>query len=237
VPTLSTTLDVLLALSKPTRWQTVMFDPLAYIHPERLHLPAIFDSPAQRAAINRLLIARYRLDLPRLPQPLQSARPRNETEELLLKHWLHLPQIVFLLGCQRLRLALARRGGLLRLPASARAFITLPLLPPALQGEPANESETGPSAGRARSAVAPAPDHATLLRHGLRQLDLGLGGLPALLAQRLPLLFAPEIDDAVPRNDAKAAAAPTTEDACDPSHALTLRMAIQHVKRHPISAE
>jgi type III secretion system OrgA/MxiK family protein len=234
--------DAMLALSTPTRWQTVMFDPLAYIHPARLALPAAFDAPAQRAAINRFLIARYRLDLPQLRQ---SRDRQTEAEKLLLKHWLHLPQIVFLLGCQRLRLALARRGALLNLPASARAFITLPLLPQGLQGDislkggdlkDSGMKDSGMRGNGMRPANTSAPDHAALLRHGVRQLQISLGSLPVLLAQRLPLLFGPEIEESATQDNDEAAAQ-ATESACDPAHALTLRMAIQHVKRYPISAE
>jgi type III secretion system OrgA/MxiK family protein len=196
-----------LPLATPTRWQTVMFDPLAYIHPERLRMPAGFDAPAQRSTINRLLLDRYRLEAPPVGQ-------QTHAEKFLLKHWLDLPQIILLLGCQRLRLALTRRGASLRLPASVQAFMTLPLLSPLPLPQAAN------------------PDRADILRQGMQQLRISLGQLPAALAQRLPLLFAPAFDR-VPERESDAA---EDLEACDPAHALTLTMAVQHVKRYPIGA-
>jgi type III secretion system OrgA/MxiK family protein len=212
----------------PTRWQTVMFDPLAYIHPERLQLPAGFESPAQRAALNRLLMAHFELDAGQFAaQPATQAAAHEDVQEtaaekLLLKHWFHLPQIVFLLGCQRLRLALSRRGAMLQLPAAAQAFMTLPLLPP-VQYTPA----------------ADIPGRAVLMRQGLRQLLLGLGldAFPAGLARRLPLLFAPAIDAVAEPEYQMEETAGIAGGTRDPAHALTLTMAIQHVKRYPIDTE
>lgn len=198
----------------PTRWQTVMFDPLAYIHPERLHLQSAFETPAQRAALNRLLIAHYRLAMPE--GATASAPVRAGAAEIcLLKHWPALPRIVFLLGCRRLHLALLRRGALLKLPASAQAFLKLPL--------PLSAAVPLPGKG--------IPGRALLQAHGVQQLRLALGNLPPLLAQRLPLLFAPAFDEQ------EIEAAPAAEDMRDPAHALTLMMAIQHVKRYPAGLE
>jgi type III secretion system OrgA/MxiK family protein len=208
----------------PTRWQTVMFDPLAYIHPERLQLPTGFASPAQRAALNRLLLAHFGLDAAQSATQAAAHEDVQETaaEKLLLKHWFHLPQIVFLLGCQRLRLALSRRGAMLQLPAAAQAFMTLPLLPP-MQYTP----------------TADIPGRAMLMRQGLRQLLLGLGldAFPAGLARRLPLLFAPPIDAVAEPEYKMEEAAGTAGGTRDPAHALTLTMAIQHVKRYPLDTE
>jgi type III secretion system OrgA/MxiK family protein len=201
----------------PTRWQTVMFDPLAYIHPDRFSAPPGFDTPAQRAAINGLLLAGYQLT----SESSAAALPvyQSDAVKLVLKHWFVLPQIVFLLGCQRLRLALARRGAVLRLPVSAQAFLTLPLLQ---QVDRANE------ACEAGNAVAPNRD--ALMREGMRQLHLALGELPVAVIQRMALLFAPALDSVA------ATVANDLHDMRDPAHALTLTMAIQHVKRNPISA-
>lgn len=197
--------------STPTRWQSVIYNPLGYIHPQRLSLQAGFEAPAQRAAINAMLLRRYRLEA----TPIASEQAA--AAGLLLKHWFRLPQIALLLGCQRLRLSLARRGALLRLPLWAQSFAGLPLLP-----------QTGPDL--APDAVhASHDDHGVLLRHGMQQLGIALGPLPAALAQRMPLMFAPAFD-------ATAAPVCTAEETRTPAHSLTLTMAIQHVKRYPASA-
>ena len=210
----------------PTRMQTVMFDPLAYIHPERLPLPmsmsAGFDAPAQRAAINTMLLDRYRLSVEPIPQRQRQA----EAAKLLLRYWFRLPQIAFLLGCQRLRLALSRRGLLLRLPAQAQLFMTLPLLRNAGLDDckqtalPCLDSDQD-------------PDRDTLLRHGVRQLHLSLGGMPDALAQRLPLLLAPSFDAA-----ADSGGAVRADGVADrtPEDALILTMAIRHVEKYSAAA-
>lgn len=210
----------------PTRMQIVMFDPLAYIHPERLPLPmsmsAGFDAPAQRAAINTMLLDRYRLSAEPVPQR------QAEAAKLLLRYWFRLPQIAFLLGCQRLRLALSRRGLLLRLPAQAQLFMTLPLL-----------CNAGLDACKQavlrclESDSGRGPDHDTLLRHGVRQLHLSLGGMPDALAQRLPLLLAPSFDAA-----ADSGGAVRADGVADrtPEDALILTMAIRHVEKYSAAA-
>jgi type III secretion system OrgA/MxiK family protein len=204
----------------PTRWQTVMFDPLAYIHPDRFSLPPGFDTPAQRSVINRLLLTRYQLTSEAMPAALPALSARQgdgDAAKLVLNHWFSLPQIVFLLGCQRLRPALSRRGAVLRLPAAAQAFLALPLLMQAGRADEASEA-----------SKAMAPDRNALMREGARQLHLTLGELPAALTRRMALLFTPAFDDAAVQDD--------FHDMRDPAHALTLTMAIQHVKRNPISA-
>jgi type III secretion system OrgA/MxiK family protein len=201
-------------MAMPTRWETVMFDPLAYIHRERLYLRGRFDMPAQRAAVNRLLLDGYGLTSGTVPQ-------HTGAEKLLLKNWFHLSQIVFLLGCQSLQLELSRRGAILRMPASVRAFLTLPFLQrPGCAAAAANDPQTTAHCGRG-----------ALLREGLRRLRTILGELPDALAQRIPLLLPPEFDSVA---EAEKSAVVPIHHACDSSHALTLTMAIQHVKRYPI---
>jgi type III secretion system OrgA/MxiK family protein len=202
-------------MAMPTRWETVMFDPLAYIHRERLHLRGRFDMPTQRAAANRLLLDGYGLTsgtVPAIPQ-------HTGTEKLLLKQWFHLSQIVFLLGCQSLQLELSRRGAILRMSASVRAFLTQPCLQrPGCAATAANDPQTTAHCGRG-----------ALLREGLRRLRTILGELPEALAQRIPLLLPPEFDSVA---EAEKPAVVPIHHACDSSHALTLTMAIQHVKRY-----
>jgi type III secretion system OrgA/MxiK family protein len=194
-----------------------MFDPLAYIHRDRLRLPLCADTPAQRAAINRMLLDGHGLTT--------AGSGATGAGKFLLKHWFQLAPIVFLLGCQSLRLELSRRGAILRMPASVRAFLTFPRPQPT-----AADAMQLPSAMYG-SRPAVHLDNGALLREGMRQLRMIVGELPAPLAQRMRLLFPPQFDHAA---EAEKPAGVPIHQACDPSQALTLTMAIQHARRYPI---
>jgi len=198
----------------PTRLQTVMFDPLAYVHPQRLSLRGGCEAPAQRAAINDMLFDRYALS-----SCLDLARG-EPAATLLLKHWFRLPQIVFLLGCARMRVALSRRGMSLRLPANVQAFMRLPVLRQSMPDRVSAEVlPTGASARLDRDALS---------YYGLRQLRAGAGDIPPALAQRLPLLFAPSFDEAARHaGEGRANVGGRT-----PEDVLILTMAIQHAKKY-----
>lgn len=46
----------------PIIWQRIIFDPLSYIHPQRLQIaPEMIVRPAARAAANELILAAWRL--------------------------------------------------------------------------------------------------------------------------------------------------------------------------------
>ncbi|WP_157654660.1 type III secretion apparatus protein OrgA/MxiK [Burkholderia ubonensis] len=150
----------------------VLFDPLSYLHPRRLSLPASFTGqPAARAAANELLLAAYQL--------------RNDCTDVeldamarqLLRHWMRLPQAAYLIGCHARRSQLAWRGAMLSLPQWARAFATIDL--------PTD----------AASKQQP-PCHDELLRAGYARLRCWRERLPLPLAQRFPLLFSPHVDAA-----------------------------------------
>ncbi|WP_047257631.1 type III secretion apparatus protein OrgA/MxiK [Chromobacterium subtsugae] len=145
----------------------ILFDPLGYLHRERLSLPDEMRGGGQRAAVNDMLIAAYRLDT------AWPAGPHSHATRQWLRHWARLPQAAYLMGCQLLRPSLARQGALLRLPPWARDFAAMPLAAPAAP------------------ALPRAPDHADLLAAGYGQLLAWSGQLPRALVQRLPLLFPP----------------------------------------------
>jgi len=180
--------------------QAVMFDPLSYIHPERLTLPAAFGAPGQHAIINRMLLDHYQLssDLPRVMP--------GSLDYLLLKHWLQLPQLAYLLACQRFRVALSRGGKLLSLPDWARSFAVLPL------------SHSGDDAMPAGGL-----DITTMLQQGLVDLLSRCHGVAPALRQRIPLLF-PHI--------VKMAEFPPPAAAAERDDILLI-LALQHVKKFP----
>ncbi|AUH51349.1 type III secretion apparatus protein OrgA/MxiK [Chromobacterium sp. ATCC 53434] len=155
-------------LAVPPALRAILFDPLGYLHPRRLRLPPALIGPGQRAAVNDLLIAGYRLDTDWPATASLDAGP-------WLRHWRRLPQIAYLMGCHAKRAALGWQGGLLRLPDWARPFAALPL----------------PSDAAAPGAPL---SHLCLLRAGYGQLLAWGGDMPPALRQRLPLLFPPELD-------------------------------------------
>jgi type III secretion system OrgA/MxiK family protein len=206
----------------PGRMESVMFDPLRYIHPARLTLPPGFESPAQRAAINALLLTRYAL--PALPPPPTAG------VQWLVKHWQRLPQVIYLLGCVHARMQLMRRGAVLQLPQWVQGFLRLPLPLPAFAVNHGN---------RAAAAPLHAPDHGVLLRHGMRQLERLAGGMPTVLRARAVLQLHPAYDvadaaqaDADAPGDALYAGPRDLADAAMQAaqQALLLTMVIQHVK-------
>ncbi|ODP32774.1 hypothetical protein [Pandoraea sp. ISTKB] len=103
-------------------WRTMMFDPVSYIHAARFVYPAQFASPRQRAVINEMLIAGFRLD---------SRWPFDQigiVERPWVLNWRLLPQVAYLMGCQARKASLCRRAALLRLPEWAYAYAKLPVL-------------------------------------------------------------------------------------------------------------
>lgn len=93
----------------PIIWQRIIFDPLSYIHPQRLQIaPEMIVRPAARAAANELILAAWRL--------------KNGEKECIQNS---LTQVAYLLGCHKLRADLARQGALLGLPDWAQAFLAM----------------------------------------------------------------------------------------------------------------
>src|SRR5258706_12716221 len=86
-----------------TRFERIMFDPLSYIHPQRLCLPQQLDTPRQRAALNDMLLGGFGLASGR-------TAPSGVAEQQLIMHWQHLPYVCMLVGAQLLKSELARRG-------------------------------------------------------------------------------------------------------------------------------
>ncbi len=153
--------------------QRVIYDPLSYIHPERIRIvPELIAQPAQRAAVNELLIRAGRLDI-------CSTESRYVLREPLVQHllcqWDLLVQVAFLLGCSARRGELAWQGKLLRLPEWARLFYRpvylLRYLP-----EYCWQSQTG------------------YFCTGYSLLQGSIRHLPQFLTQRVSLLFPPQAE-------------------------------------------
>ncbi|EAV0498515.1 TPA: oxygen-regulated invasion protein OrgA [Salmonella enterica subsp. enterica serovar Typhimurium] len=157
----------------PIIWQRIIFDPLSYIHPQRLQIaPEMIVRPAARAAANELILAAWRL------KNGEKECIQNSLTLLWLRQWRRLPQVAYLLGCHKLRADLARQGALLGLPDWAQAFLAM-------------------HQGTSLSVCNKAPNHRFLLSVGYAQLNALNEFLPESLAQRFPLLFPPFIEEAL----------------------------------------
>ena len=155
--------------------QRVVFDPLSYIHPQRTGIvPELIMRPAQRAAVNELLIRAGQLDTCTCENPHLLQEP---VVQHLLCQWDSLVQVAFLLGCSTRRRELAWRGQFFRLPEWGRLFLQVNL-------------------------PVPAPEiaenvHGGLLCTGYSLLQGSIRHLPRFLTQRVSLLFPPQAECAL----------------------------------------
>ncbi|HCZ4708595.1 TPA: oxygen-regulated invasion protein OrgA [Salmonella enterica subsp. enterica serovar Saintpaul str. CFSAN004144] len=153
----------------------VVFDPLSYIHPQRTGIvPALITRPAERAAVNELLIRVGQLDthIGESHHLLQ-----DPVVQHLLRQWDLLVQTAFLLGCRARRGELAWQGKLLRLPEWARLFLQINLPVTAPFGIPKSV-------------------HGGLLCTGYSLLLGSFSHFPRFLTQRVSLLFPPQAESA-----------------------------------------
>ncbi|HID7510660.1 TPA: type III secretion apparatus protein OrgA/MxiK [Enterobacter hormaechei] len=157
-------------LSLTDALQRVLFDPLSYLHPQRVQIPAsLTASSAARAAVNELLIRTYRLEI--------RCADLSPLARQWVRHWGHLPHTAYLIGCHTLRAELAWGGESLNLSAWVHPFTAIEL--PATR--PAGRHVTS---------------HDMLLKTGYSRLQAWASQLPEPLAQRFPLLFPSDIDTA-----------------------------------------
>jgi len=150
----------------------VMYAPLDYVHPQRFPKTTEALSAGVQQTVNHHLIKQYSLST-----ALDfSVRP-GDFSQRLISDWKLLPKVAWLLGCKIARGSLAMSGQLAALPAVAQRFIALPLPCPATASD-ASVSTTD------------------IEQIGARYLCQLQPQLPDALAQRLPLVFAPESDNA-----------------------------------------
>lgn len=97
--------------------QSILDEPLAYLHPQRLVVPAGFDVPQARSLLNRIVVEGLALQQPELP-----SMPLTGVAEQWIRHWQLLPYIARLIGAARLMPHLARGAALLRLAGPVRQF-------------------------------------------------------------------------------------------------------------------
>ncbi|UQI32908.1 secretion system protein [Pseudomonas bijieensis] len=96
--------------------QQILAEPLAYLHPRRLVIPAGFEDAAARRLLNRIVLEGLELQGPWPSVPLTGVAKQ------WVRHWRQLPYIASLMGACRLRSELARGAALLCLPEMVRRF-------------------------------------------------------------------------------------------------------------------
>lgn len=108
---------------KITQLERILFDPVAWIHPQQAAIPLMFQRGRCRSVVNDALRRKFQLPLPAAVQQDEGLT------RFFITHWQQLTQAAFLLCCQRYRATLMRQGLYGRLPAAVRQFMTLDLLP------------------------------------------------------------------------------------------------------------
>lgn len=153
------------------RLQRIRFDPLSYLHPQRVQIPArLINTPTARTAVNDILLRSYALDW----QPFQL----DALAKQWIHHWYRLPHVAYLIGCHSLRADLAWKGNSCKLPHWANNFMRLTL---------PTEISTG------HKVIG----DTELLTAGYTRLHPWVTRLPQPLAQRFPLQFPAAIEMAI----------------------------------------
>ncbi|NDL61505.1 type III secretion apparatus protein OrgA/MxiK [Acerihabitans arboris] len=149
---------------------SILCDPLSWMHPRRLPLPPALGGASSRSIINGMIIRSHSWSV-EYPPPCAS-----RTADLFIRHWRRLPQVALLIAVQRHRASLARQGRLLQLPPWARQFSALAIVDSYDDGN------------------APVEIPGTLIAWGKRELLAFGDPLPLAIRQRISLLFSPELD-------------------------------------------
>lgn len=96
--------------------QVILAEPLSYLHPLRLQVPAGFETPEVRKQLNLMVLEGLELQGPWPSTPL------SPMAHQWVGHWRQLPYIASLMGAYLLMPALSRGAGWRRLPLSLRRF-------------------------------------------------------------------------------------------------------------------
>lgn len=146
-------------------YSSIIYDPLSWIEQSHFTLPNRFNNIRCIRIINDILIDSFNL----------STNTYNVSADSLaavfIHHWFNLPQIAFLMACQRHRAQLALNAKMTRLPSSVQRFMKLRIV----------SSGAGEWTGNLNIA--------DLYSRSFNELQPFLVALPVELAERVPLLF------------------------------------------------
>lgn len=101
--------------------QQILAEPLGYLHPQRLVVPAGFEGSEARSLLNRIVLEGLAMQGPWPSMPLTGVAKQ------WVRHWRRLPYIALLMGAYRLMPDLARGAALGCLPMSVRRFASYSL--------------------------------------------------------------------------------------------------------------
>ncbi|MEJ2795727.1 hypothetical protein WAE56_20175 [Iodobacter sp. LRB] len=147
----------------------VLYAPADYIHPQRFKSLDSFHGSAQQQLLNSHLLAHFGLC-----SNLPAAATTSLLTRTLVSNWRHLRTAATLLGCKLGRADFVRSGQLASLSLMQQRYLGLPIITPQIA-----LPDQGCAQTRAQAL-------------GASYLQLFVPQLPRPLAQRLPLLFAPE---------------------------------------------
>lgn len=153
--------------------QHILFNPLGYMHPERLRIPAgLLQNDCTRQVVNGLILDSLALD----------SEPDDLSVETLsfIKCWDDYEKIAWVIGCCISAQRLTWQGRIIRVPNVARHYFSFDMQP---DTEPGCEPEFCKE---------------DVIRLGYTRLYPLVAKLPLSFRQRFPLLFAPSVSDAEP---------------------------------------
>lgn len=152
-------------------YSAIIYDPLSWIDQSHITLPSRFNNTRCTRVINDILIDHFNL----------STNTYNVSADSLasafIHYWFNLPQIAFLMTCQRHRAQLALNGKIARLPSSVQRFMQLDLV------------SSGAALWSKKLNIV------DLYSRSFYELQPLLVALPVELAERVPLLFPKDKSD------------------------------------------
>lgn len=151
--------------------QHILFNPLGYMHPERLRIPAgLTQTDRTRQVVNGLILKSLALD----------SEPGELSVDTLsfIKCWNDYEKIAWVIGCCISAQRLTWQGKIICAPNVARHYFSV-------DGQP--DIEPG---------CAPEVCEEDVIRLGYTRLYPLAAALPFSFRQRFPLLFAPSVSDA-----------------------------------------
>ncbi|PNM27203.1 type III secretion apparatus protein OrgA/MxiK [Yersinia enterocolitica] len=149
----------------------ILYDPLSYLHSQRLKLNfSLISTPLCRSIVNDMIFDIFHLTVPNIQVNTQS--------RFWIHHWYNIPQIAYLIGCHASREELMWRGRILNIPLWAKDYLKIASSYAPKFSSPPGEPFT----------------HSLILNAGYSGLISYIEGLPEPLRQRIPLLFPDCID-------------------------------------------
>ncbi len=108
--------------------ETLMGDPLAWVHPSRLGTPAHWNRAVPRGIINKIVVQQFALPVP------ATMGDGCRLTHTVIKHWMLLGEVSCYMACQRYRERLLHSEYQHQLSTKAQCFMQFDIIAP-LQGD------------------------------------------------------------------------------------------------------